>query len=324
MRISQNRLNKYARKTGFRPDVLEKVAQLLTLLDAIQSHPFLKGKLALKGGTALNLFLLDVPRLSVDIDLNYIGDRDRNELEANKPKVEQALGAVFSRSGFNIRHIPEQHAGGKWQLQYLSSAGQTSNLQVDVNYMFRTPLWRPVNMDSHKLGPWQSNQIPLLDIHELAAGKLAALFSRKQARDLFDCCQIFESSDLDLSMLRIAFVVYGAMNRKNWRQIAIEDIDFDTDELARQLIPTLNQDTVKKLKDSKQYGTSLMNQCRNSLSAIFPFSPSEKEFLDLILDKGKIQPDLLTDDETLKDTITNHPMLRWKAINVIKHKNSER
>jgi hypothetical protein len=60
--------------TGFRLDVLKKVAHLLGLLDAIQSHPFLKGKLVLKGGTALNLFIFDVPRLSVDIDTMPCGE----------------------------------------------------------------------------------------------------------------------------------------------------------------------------------------------------------------------------------------------------------
>ena len=70
MRVSPQRLASDAEVTGFQPDVLEKVIHLLGLLDAIQSHPFLKGKLPLKGGTALNLFVFDVPRLSVDIDMN--------------------------------------------------------------------------------------------------------------------------------------------------------------------------------------------------------------------------------------------------------------
>ena len=46
---------------------------LMGLLDTLQSHPFLKGKLILKSGSALNLFVFDVTRLSVDIDLNYVG-----------------------------------------------------------------------------------------------------------------------------------------------------------------------------------------------------------------------------------------------------------
>ena len=57
-----------AESTGFKAEMVEKVLHLLNLLTTLNSHPFLKGKWALKGGTALNLFVLDLPRLSVDID----------------------------------------------------------------------------------------------------------------------------------------------------------------------------------------------------------------------------------------------------------------
>lgn len=72
MKISYETLTAQAEATGFRADVLEKVAHLLGLLEALGSHPFLKGKLALKVGTALNLFIFNVPRLSVDIDLTPV------------------------------------------------------------------------------------------------------------------------------------------------------------------------------------------------------------------------------------------------------------
>jgi predicted nucleotidyltransferase component of viral defense system len=114
MRISPEKLAAEAEATGFRPDVLEKAAHLLGLLDAVRSHPYLKGKLVLKGGTALNLFVFDVPRLSVDIDLNYMGADDREAMLAERPKIEQAVHAVFAREGFSVRRMPDEHAGGKW------------------------------------------------------------------------------------------------------------------------------------------------------------------------------------------------------------------
>ena len=53
----------------------------MAILDGISAHPFLKERLVLKGGTALNLFFFDLPRLSVDIDLNYIGQLDRQDMQ---------------------------------------------------------------------------------------------------------------------------------------------------------------------------------------------------------------------------------------------------
>ena len=119
MNISPEKLILEAEATGFRPDVLEKAARLLELLDTIRSHPFLKGKLVLKGGSALNLFLFDVPRLSIDIDLNYTGAQDLDSMTAERPRLEQALRAVFMREEYTILRKPEEHAGGKWMFEGL-------------------------------------------------------------------------------------------------------------------------------------------------------------------------------------------------------------
>ncbi len=140
MRLSVEKLASAAESTGFRPDVLEKVAHLMGLLNAMQDHPFLKGKLALKGGTALNLFVFNLPRLSVDIDLNYIGAEKRDAMLEERPKIEQAIQAVFKREGFTVRRMPEEHAGGKWLLRYERVSGQSGNLEVDLNFMYRIPL----------------------------------------------------------------------------------------------------------------------------------------------------------------------------------------
>ena len=74
--------------------------------------------------------------------------------------------------------------------------------------------------------------INVLDTHELAAGKLAALLSRRRARDLFDCRQLVRLDTLDRSQLRTAFVVCGAMNRRDWRTVAVDDVAFDPRELS--------------------------------------------------------------------------------------------
>lgn len=51
-----------AESTGFKAEMIEKVLHLINLLDALKSHTFLRGKWVLKGGTALNMFKLDLPR----------------------------------------------------------------------------------------------------------------------------------------------------------------------------------------------------------------------------------------------------------------------
>ena len=319
MIVSQQEIVSISDSTGFRDDIVEKVLQLLNLLNKLNSHSFLKGKLALKGGTALNLFVLDIPRLSVDIDLNYIGSLDRKHMLSERPKVDQAVQAVFSREGFTVRRIPDEHAGGKWRLTFQSFTGQSANLEVDLNFMFRQPLWDVQILDSHALGDHQAKNIPVIDIHELAAGKLAALFARHQARDLFDAHQLLRHSKLDIKRLRVAFVVYGALNRKDWRTISLEDITFETAELKNMLTPVIHRVAVDDKDGIEVFAQRLVNECKQNLSAVYPFSKQEMDFLDGIIAKGKIEPSLITTDKQLQARIEKHPMLLWKVMNVNKH-----
>jgi predicted nucleotidyltransferase component of viral defense system len=306
--------------TGFKEDAIEKVLHLLNLMNTLNSHPFLKGKLALKGGSALNLFVSKIPRLSVDIDLNYIGAVEREKMLADRPKVEEAFQAVFSREGFNVKRVPLEHAGGKWRLRYQRYTGLPGNLEVDLNFMFRMPLWGVQAIDSQAIGDFQGKNIPVLEIHELAAGKLVALLARQQARDLFDAHQLFKRDDLIRERLRLTFVLYGAMNRKDWRTVSPQDSNFAVDELERQLLPLLRIRSMAEGEPSVSYGKRLVEECREGLSTVLPFSDSELEFLDLLLDNGEIVPSLLTSDKDLQERISRHPLLEWKAFNVREHK----
>jgi len=86
--INTTDLRTLANSTGHRAEILDKVIRLIGLLNQIFDNSFLRDKLALKGGTALNLFYFDVPRLSVDIDLNYIGSTDRDMMLAERKEIE--------------------------------------------------------------------------------------------------------------------------------------------------------------------------------------------------------------------------------------------
>jgi predicted nucleotidyltransferase component of viral defense system len=317
--LTERELAREAGRLGFQKDPLEKVIHLIELLESLRSHPFLKPRIALKGGTALNLFVFDVPRLSVDIDLNYIGAADRETMISERPKIEQAIQAVCGRLGLQTRRIPSDHAGGKWRLSYRTPSGRTGTLELDMNFVLRTPLWSHGVTDSHQLGSFSAAQVPVLDVHELAAGKLAALFGRNASRDLFDVRQILLRGGLDRSCLRFGFVVYGGINRRDWREIALDDVGADPREVDQQLVPMLRGELAPARKDLDDWTRTLVLECRELLSAVLPFEPHEVEFLERLNDRGEIASDLITDDARLRDVARSHPGLLWKALNVRKH-----
>lgn len=110
------------------------------------------------------------------------------------------------------------------------------------------------------------------------------------------------------------------MNRKDWRTVSSGDVDLDVVELARQLAPTLRVAAAEVQVESAEYGTRLVRECREGLSVVLPFTDSERAFLDLLLDRGMIDPTLLTSDESLQRRIRRQPLLEWKALNVRQHK----
>jgi len=77
---------------------------------------------------------------------------------------------------------------------------------------------------------------------------------------------------------------------------------------------------VKQNYSSTEYGATLVKHCREGLSAVLPFISSEQNFLNKLLDEGEICPAFLTSDAILQKRIQSQPLLKWKSINVRKHR----
>lgn len=173
-------------------------------------------------------------------------------------------------------------------------------------------------MDSVPVGSYSTTGIPVLGLHELAAGKLAALFARQTSRDLFDAHRLLTCARLEAGSLRLGFVLYGAMNRRDWRSVSLDDLRHDTRDLENQLLPVLSNQVRTSLR--RAWAPRLVEDCRERLSAPVPFTAPETEFLDRLLDYGEVKPELLTADAVLAARIQAHPLIEWKAMNVGRHR----
>jgi predicted nucleotidyltransferase component of viral defense system len=317
---SAETLQRIASETGHQAGTLEKVLRLLDLLEEIARDPLLTDRFALKGGTALNVFHLSLDRLSVDIDLNYIGELDRAAMEAERPTLDAALQRLFASMGYAVRRQPEEHADGKWLARYSSALGGKAVLEVDVNYMARQPLFGTMRMDSVSLGGIQARQILLLNLHEIIAGKLVALLDRRAARDLFDARRILAIDGLDWRGVKAAVLAIGACGRRDWRTTTIDAIGGDRRELRQKLSICLprNQMLQDRLVDT--WITETVALCREKLAFLLDYSADEIAFLDGVLDQGIVQTERLDADTGLRTRIAAMPMLGWKCRHVRQHR----
>ncbi len=156
----------------------------------------------------------------------------------------------------------------------------------------------------------------MLDLHELAAGKLSALFSRSASRDLYDVSRILARNDLDQKKLRLGFVAYGAMSRRDWRTVSVDDVDMSSRKATIKLLPLLRSEHLPGQSEVEAWSSHLVDRCRELLSNLLPFEPAEQEFLERINGHGEIRPDLLTEDSVMQEKLAFHPALLWKAQNV--------
>lgn len=320
MNFSLEQIQRASNESGFNSASVEKVVRLLDLLEGIGENPFLSDRFALKGGTALNLFFFEMPRLSVDIDLNYIGAEDRETMLKERALARIEFMNLFEGSGLRLSREPTQHSGGKWVLKYQSLLGRPANLHVDTAFTSRIPLWSVRKLDSRPLSTFTVRDFPVLDIHDLAGGKLSALFSRRVARDLFDAANLFSSGHLDWSKTRLAFVVYVASSRTDLRDISPKTIGGNPKDLQNKLVPLLSRRPSVSRSDAEKWTEDLIAECRGHVSKLLPFKENERIFLDFIHERGEIRSDFLTEDPTLKGRIERQPHLNWKTQNIRKYK----
>lgn len=227
---------------------------------------------------------------------------------ARRLEVGVGVGAVDERGGTLALSLAHRR----------NPPGSSDKLEVDLNFMLRVPLWPIATLDSKQLGPAVAREIAVVDRHELAAGKLAALVARKASRDIFDARELLRRTDLDRDKLRLAFIVYGGLNRKDWRTVRLEDVAADPAELKRELVPMLRAEVRPKDAVLVTWAEALVRETRALMSAVLPLEAHEVEFVERLNSTGAIAPELLTSDPAMQATIREQPGLQWKAMNVKK------
>ncbi len=165
-------------------------------------------------------------------------------------------------------------------------------------------------------------EVPVLTLEELTAGKCAALLTRTAPRDAFDVWQLLESTPdlLKRAALRIAFAVQAGSAREDLRAKASEDLALTPKAVRQELLPLLRVEAQPYDDDPERLAKKLTQVRQRVAAALLAWRKTEREFLDRLIDRGEVDPGLLTSDPKLRERIAAQPMLRWKAIHVRRHR----
>jgi len=176
---------------------------LLRILPILERYPIF----ALKGGTAINFFIRDMPRLSVDIDLTYTPVDERETAIAAIHAALKNIGNEIERLIPNAAVIPKT-AGHN--LEGLSVRANGCNVKIEPNPVLRGTIYETVIMTVTPRVQEMFEMVVtarVLDIADIYGGKICAALDRQHPRDLFDVKLLLDNEGIT-DAIRKSFIVH--------------------------------------------------------------------------------------------------------------------
>lgn len=280
--------------------MIEQYVKQVKLLVNVLPYIARENCFALKGGTAINLFIRDLPRLSVDIDLSYIGFEGREKAFKNINEALQRI--VDSLNKVHLRAVLQKSPDNIAKI--ICSNAETA-IKIEPNYTIRGYVYPTEKLSiSEKIQEkYGFASINVVSLPELFGGKICAALDRQHPRDLFDVKYLLNNEGIT-SEIKNGFIVSLLQHNRP----------------PHELLAPNKQDVFLKFEQEFQ-GMSdenfTLEDCNNTFDTLVykvksALTPEDKQFLI----------DFFSLDEAWKNTtIPNVDRLsgvRWKIENLIR------
>ena len=182
----------------------KQVALLIKMVPLVAAEP----AFALKGGTTINLFLRDMPRVSVDIDLTYVPIKNRasslKEIDAAMKRIAAAI-----EHGVRGAKVNTSAPKGEKGITKLIVRGDGAQIKIEVTPVLRGCVYEPEerSVSARVEEEFGFAEMSVVSFPDLYGGKIVAALDRQHPRDLFDVRDLFAKEGID-DKTRKAFIVY--------------------------------------------------------------------------------------------------------------------
>ena len=263
---------------------------------------------ALKGGTAINLFVRDLPRLSVDIDLTYLPVKDR---AASLAEVGAALERIASAIEGQLKGIRVERTTAEGQVIKLVAWRGRVRVKIEVSPVLRGCVREPAMRGVSPAVEAQFGyiEVPVVHVDDLYAGKLCAALDRQHPRDLFDVQLLLEHEGLNDALLEV-FVVYLLSGDRALADMLSPNLvpmsaTFEDQFRGMTLVPV----TVQELEQTR---TTMIAMIQSRLTE------RQRQFL-LTFKRGEPNWELLS-----VTGVADLPAVQWKLMNVRRMSSAKR
>lgn len=278
----------------------------VALLVRILPHVAKEDVFALKGGTAINLFYRDLPRLSVDIDLTYLPVKDRNESLAEiNDAMDRIAGAI--EGGIGGTKTERIKGGGGGATRLLARMGGVE-IKIETSPVTRGVVHEPetLTVSDAVEDEFGYAEMQVVSFEDLFGGKLNAAVDRQHPRDLYDVKLLYDNEGLTDDLFR-TFLIYIASSPRPAHELLNPNlIDLDKPYIQEFEGMTRTSVSLEEL---------LLTRKRLIADIHSRFDENTKRFL-LSLHDGS--PDF---DAIDRPRAAELPAVRWKLIHLEKLKN---
>ena len=302
-----------AKSNDFIVNNTEKVLRLSKVLSFINKTKY-GDYLCLKGGTAINLFLLNLSRLSVDIDYDFSLDCSKEEMVQIREKIKNEITNYMSVEGYSLSNNSKfTHTLDSFVFSYSTVSGSRDNLKVEINYSNRVHVLNTI-FQTRDIPLGESVSTKMLSINELVGSKINALIVRTTPRDVYDSYNLLKEKTYDYNLIKkvaVFYVMLGSDIPVDFKEKfetcikRIEDITYN--KLRDNLIPLLHRSEKLDIENMKEYVI-------DRLKEIFSLNEGEKEFIN-DFNLGVFNQKALFENLDIND-LSKHPMVIWKMNNI--------
>ena len=291
-------------------DTFEKVLRLKEILCYLNEEEYLREHLLLKGGTAINLTVFNLPRLSVDIDMDYTPNDTKEDMLKAREKITTLIKDYMNAEGYQLSKGSRfTHSLDAFYYQYQNAGGNRDMIKIELNYSLRAHIVEPVHRRILSEAFDDGMTIRMVAPMEIFAAKGNALISRAAARDLYDWGNMIAENlfEDERDMFRKCFVFYATISadtvNSNFDTSAIDSLNFD--KIRRDLFPVLSKKENFMLDERKR-------QAKDYIAELLQLMEPEQEYMDRFIAKEYV-PEFLFNDKEIVERIKDHPMAIWKC-----------
>lgn len=261
----------------------------------------------MKGGTAINLFIQDLPRLSVDIDVVWKDHTtSREQAMVGISEALQTSRQELEQKGIKVRITRANHAE---ETKLFAERGNRQ-VKIEVNHVFRGTV---LPTEQRRLGKKARDlfttdlSVPILAAPELYGSKTVAALDRQHPRDFFDILGMYEKGGLTPDIVE-CFVSYLAGHNR-----PVHEVLFSRD---RDIVSVFQTEFIGMTTDPVQVDALVAVRARLRKKLLTKLTQAQRDFL-LSLVQGEPDWDLMTCRH-----LSELPAIRWKLQNLAKLKKS--